>query len=215
MHVEVFLQFTGDAMSPPVLGTLMMLCMACILPSGDGKQSPFTVVSLDDPSPKDAVDLALTLSDSDSDSETVVVEEELPHVEMSAWLPGKNEGLISISNYMDTPVLKHVPCHHCKVKFGPEDIIYSWRCQHVSVIHYLHESCLLVHSEEDCAHALTLNNVRGLLKECQPEFLPLIESLYRVEDDLVRIAVWDIDTSNDGRDEEGVEGWGRQKLRRC
>lgn len=212
MHVEAFLQFTGDAMSPPVLGTLMMLCMAYILPSGDGKQSPFIMVSSDNdnaPSPKDAVDLDLTLSDSDSDSETVVLEEELPHVEMSAWLPGKNQGLISISNYMDSPVLKLVPCHHCKVKFGPEDIIYSWRCQHVSVIHYLHESCLLVHSEEDCAHSLTLTNVRGLLKECQPEFLPLIESLYRVEDDLVRIAVWDID-------EEGVEGCCRpQKLRRC
>ncbi len=202
-------------MSPPVLGTLMMLCIACILPSGDGKQSPFVLVSLDNaPSPKDAVDP--TSSDSDSDGETVVVEEALPHVEMSAWLPGENQGLISVSNYMYTPVFQNSPCHHCKVKFGPEDIIYCWRCQHVSVIHYLHESCLLVHSEEDSAHPLTLTNVRGLLKECQAEFLPLIESLYRVEDDLVRIALWDIDTCNDDMDDEGVEGWCRpQKLRRC
>lgn len=213
---------TGDAMSPPVLGTIMALCMLYILPAtNEAGSAPLlsphqvvshTVTHTVECSAAASSDSDLELSDSSADTDTVVVE---PHSgPMAARLPDdiKNGGLFGVNVKLPSRFSDH--CDHCKEKFQDDDVIYMWRCRHASVILCFHEHCVLLYSEEHDAHHWTLVKVKELLQECGPRDEALFESLFRVEADLTSMAVWNID---DPSEDSGLEGWTEKpaKLRRC
>lgn len=200
-------------MSPPVLGTMLALCMLYFFPANDDADSRPLLSATQVSSHTFEVPASLDSdSVSSSDTETLSVK---PHLgPMAVSLPDdiKNGGLFAVNARLRSPYSDH--CDDCKEKFKEDDVIYMWRCRRVGVILSFHEHCLLIFSEKEDAHHWTTIKVKELLQGCAPEDSDLLESLYRVEADLTNVAVWSIDNPDE---DSGLEGWTEPppKLRRC
>lgn len=201
-------------MSPPVLGTMLALCMLYFFPATDDVDSQPLLSATQVSSHTETIESVCASSDSESSSDTETISVKACLGPMEVRLPDdiKNGGLFAVNARMLALYSDH--CDQCKEKFKKDDVIYMWRCRRVSVVLSFHEHCLLIFSEEEDAHHWTTIKVKELLQGCAPEHADLLESLYRVEADLTSLAVWSIDNADE---DSGLEGWTEPppKLRRC
>ena len=207
-------------MSPPVLGTLMALCVIYILPSSDdGSAPPLLKVPVPtlaggkvDMSTSAEGSGAPTSPEADCDSESAtMVSACAAGRPMLVRLPfDKSGGLYGVSIVGPEPYRCYFThCDFCKERFGDEDVRYLWRCRHVSVESVFHEHCVLLHSEKDKADHHTITKVKELLQACEPDHYELLASLHAIESDLTRMAAWAIDDPSD--DGSAMEGLGSAK----
>ena len=153
-------------MSPPVLGTLLALCVGMILPHRvDGVSSELPRVPI---------------SGALADQVAVQLDHGMP-------------GLCGLYINMH-PNTKHLPqnpsCGGCSGKFGDGYPVYLWKTRS-SQIKCFHEVCMMVECGEENAEYWTLNHIRDMKARTDHELL--LETLFKCEDDLTRDHVWEID----------------------
>ena len=147
----------GEAMSPPVLGTLIGLCLIYILPAHAREDAP--------PEP-----------DLSDDALLKVVR-----------LDDRKKGLHGL--HMWTP-MDTQSCAQCARPFVSGQQVYEWQTASHEIIHF-HEDCIMTHVNKEEAEYDTLHTVRKLTSLTEVEIL--LESLFALEEDLLRLDSWPID----------------------
>ena len=144
-------------MSPPVLGTLLGLCVIYILPNSSREDAP-------------------PPADLSNDALLKVVR-----------LDDRQKGLHGL--HMWTP-MDTQSCAHCARPFVIGQHVYEWQTASREIIHF-HEDCIMSHVNKEGAEHVTLHTIRKLTSLTEVEIL--LESLFALEEDLVRLDVWPID----------------------
>ena len=195
---------SGEAMSVPVLGTILGLCLTYILPRADGL------------TPKDChwFDIHPQLyrspgkaNGSDCDSTSDISSTAIGMARLNYPRAGGLEvklyhsefGLIGL--YLKHRYFAHPQCHYCMKDFEALEPIYEWRTTDGEII-YLHEGCLLDESEDSKCHFMTLDYVRAMQMKTNSD--DLLNTLLSVEDDLTRDYVHDWREDDDIMDDVAV-----------
>ena len=172
-------------MSPPVLGTLLGLCLVYIMPKSGEGVVPRPLVPLPC--------LGTPSNDStESESETLVLD---PSPYPTLLSLDARSGLFEVHRLVLSKL--EAPCQQCGLKFDHTDVVYATKCNKNRSVQRFHESCILIWSEQNSRHPETLERVEEFIRQCPPENLEVMESLFKVQDDLVRVNVWEIDDEND------------------
>ena len=151
-HYTPALVVPGDAMSPPVLGTLLAICLSEILcgsPSADAsqkvcdraslfRQNCFVIESCDaiiaSPSDSESSEVTLALSDA-------LEEFGAPHARLDIPDLGLR-GLYRSLHASD----EHPPCSHCGIPFVMKGCVYEWASSNQNngiLIERIHPGCVL------------------------------------------------------------------------
>lgn len=181
-------------MSPPVLGTLLCLCIGYILPAADGKP-PLS----DGESPE-------AFQPLDSDSDVTIVREtgsgEPSKCDETVMLKA-TEGLcgvfctVSSPGYVTWGSLKHLgevqsesrlegpSCFNCEGQFLNGECVYTWKDPAHPHTLYYHEACVLQAVQLNVCVSGALERVHDIQMNTSDE--KLLASLFGLEDDLVHL----------------------------
>lgn len=161
----------GEAMSPPVLGTLMGLALGFILPGANGKP------------PLDAVPPNAHFDD-------VIGTREL-RLGTSLRLVEGPYGLCGL--HMWTPV-DWQRCKHCSAPFLPGAHVFEWQNLDDSM-DLFHKPCVVTKIMNEKSEYETLKQVKRLQASTDNE--SFLESLFDVEDQLTNADAWEIHDDSD------------------
>lgn len=201
------LDFAGDAMSPPVLGTLLLLCLGYILPAGNncapltwrgdaqvlptGPWLPGSGSAGSGLCGQTCATISTNVSASPSHVNLEGVTEGLAGVfilqkETSSALDSGSFGTYVEPDLKNTrAAAQMVRCGNCYSQFKQGDCVYQWRSKVAqSPMTLLHERCVLS-AVEDSGAQNALERVQRLLTGADHE--KLLGSLFGLEDDLTRL----------------------------
>lgn len=155
-------------MSPPVLGSLIALCVGMLLPQREGG----TAFPPRHPSNQDLKDI------------------------VSVNLLHGKPGLTGIFLHRHARA-DHCPidpkCGHegCEHRFRRLEPTYLWRNADNTISCY-HEMCVMLRCNKENAEIMTLKYVKEMLNGTDNSIL--LETLFAVEDDLTRMDCWEVDS---------------------
>ena len=186
---------TGEAMSVPVLGTLLGLLLIYILPRADGL-CPKDCHWFDTQPQlyRDPGQRRVSLSDTESDLSSTVGLARLNYPRaggLEVKLYHSEVGVIGL--YLKHRYFAHPQCHYCQKEFEALEPIYEWRATDGEIV-YLHEGCLLDESEDNKCHYMTLDFIRAMQMKTNCD--DLLNSLLAVEDDLTRDCIYSLSDDN-------------------
>lgn len=193
---------TGEAMSVPVVGTIMGLCIVYILPGSEGSWMPVPLTDFQRAPPPPAGRVGLSLSPGPvakgrgmelvARAEAEATHKKAHHLEVEedhAVRLKVSLGLAGIRITPENPEPFH--CEYCTGLFKFEDPVYEWKNKKGELV-VLHERCILSFSEELEANDSTLRRVQELAENTRSMWC--LGSLFNCEDDLVRLNVWPLDS---------------------
>ena len=164
----------GEAMSPPVLGTLLGLAIAYIIPAENGW------LPLDTPE-SDAKDA--------KEAETKDFKKKSGPINWADHFAKVDYAIVGLSGVCLTPpgCPDRLPCHFCELKFKEYEVTFEWTCTGGEVIH-LHEPCLLAFSHSKKEDRVTLARVRTMTMKTSS--MLILSSLFTLEDSLQYCDRW-------------------------
>ena len=197
-------------MSPPVLGTLLGLCITMILPNRGGNPPVAGDKAIQEvPRPlgrrggEDG-------EDTSSDSQT------------SIKLVHKGPGLFGIFLYNVPAFVPNPPhCGTCLAQFVKREPVFAWKTRDNLVL-LLHEGCMVAECECANLQGQPFRHCKELLMKT--DNATMLESLFAIEDALTPDSPWEIvDCDDDGKDSadsplinsESEDAARPQKARRC
>lgn len=164
-------------MSPPVIGALLGLTIAYILPVRDGKP----------PMPCPWVSIPPTIADAENGG-TYNHPVELNTIQTSVQLGSNRKGLCGI--HLRLPEDCGKLCYQCNGLFSHLQAIYSWMDAEGKKF-FFHEECMMDHMGKFGSERQTFEAVQILMSQTDED--ELLNSLFNVHDDLSRECAWSID----------------------
>lgn len=167
-------------MSPPVLGTLLGLTIAYILPVRDGKPPM--------PCPWGCIPPTIVVAETDGTDRTRPIKEEYNTIQTSVRLGSNHKGICGI--HLRLPEDCGKQCYQCNGLFSHFQVIYSWRDMAGKLL-YFHEECLMDRIGKWGSDREAFDSVQILMSQTDTD--ELLNSLFNIHDDLTRECAWSID----------------------
>ena len=181
-------------MSPPVVGTMLALCLVYFLRDEGGAEAWKVPLSLYSPtSTQSALSGPLPTSPSSSSVQKT------PALAVTAVaIEDGRCGVYGVFTWLSSDTETSQPCGHCGGSFGHNALVYRWRSfktvlgchQYIT----LHEHCVLDYSEAQGCVSTTLKGIDDLVSTAPPVGCDyVLESLFSIQDDLVRLDTFSLD----------------------
>ena len=202
-------------MSVPVVGTIMALCIAYILPSTDSSWMPAQLRDFQpSPAPPPEAPLRLSLSPravpDPGARDRLLPEAEGEKRDSGHLLEVQEDHAVRLKVSMGLAGIRITPedpepfyCHYCTGIFKHWDPVFEWKSVTGELL-LLHERCILSFSEEMEANSVTLCRVQELADNTRS--MGCLHSLFACEDDLVRLNVWPLDEPTPSSEPKSPDG---------
>lgn len=189
-------------MSPPVIGTLLLLCLGYILPAGDGCP-PLAWESDQNHVMPAGLSLHIPTGGSVEASDAHIRLDNVANGLVGVFIQGQSSECHSVKRfekYRDSMLLEketcspeRMCCANCHSAFSNGNVVYEWKGKGSdSPFDLLHDRCVLSAVENDLcevedALSTALGQVRRLLMRTDTNADKLLVSLFGVEDDLSKL----------------------------